>query len=582
MNQSILTLDIRHLQRVGEYLQSQQKIVKRQRERLEWLGDAILRELVLTTANSVLNKLNPLQHADIVKVCDICCSNATLALAWDNTVGLTSYRQTHHSTKWKADIVETAIGSLAVDVSVGKNSNSTQNHLDEIMAVIFAVSIMGRGVTIMDHEQTNYNKIEPKTVHAVASYDSYHFDELGSDSDSDLDSTDEVPKSDKVVKNSLISDNNVELQLSSTTPSNPTSLTSSKSSTSSSIESLAFSTQRTVSIGGSAFQASLSLALFHQHLNATPRTLTHIRQNAMATKQQRWRIWEDDRIFDGTMASPIRISRISSFSGNVYEWVAGQMMNVGANTVRRGGINISSIDKFCRFLANGKNNKNKIVSSKNQSQHQQNSKASHSFWRYFRMPKSQKSAYEMLQQILAKQQISAKRKRASDSGDTITISSSRSSSNSSSSSSSSSNSNSNSNSNKTMTTSLNTTTDTINRESKKRKTEHKILCARGPSISKSNMNLLLRFVNSDVVKMVDNILHHKQTILPHVVILKEGLDRKICHALCAAHGVKSKSVNVNDKNGVNVRAVEIYDTSNIQSSVVDCYILTDLRKKYGM
>ena len=90
------------------------------------------------------------------------------------------------------------------------------------------------------------------------------------------------------------------------------------------------------------------------------------------------------------------------------------------------------------------------------------------------------------------------------------------------------------------------------------------------------MDLLCRFGHSKVVETVDAMLH-TTAAAPQTIVLKEGLDRRICHALCAAHGIPSRSITFKNGTGLEVRGVQILNTVDC-SSVEECSVMAAINK----
>ena len=538
MNQSTLTLDLRLLQRVGKLLRNTMKLTKKHRERLEWVGDAILRELVVQSTTVTLTNQH---HMDIHNMYDLCCSNVTLALVFDHTVECCGLKHrtpgtTDHSIKWKADLVETAIGALCVSTTgQGGGQNLACNGLlDEIISVVFAVSIMAK--------ESGGDDRSGGQQHGVANCDSNQFDQLELFDDSSEEETGEEEgekEQDQEEEGAGAGENQKEkekvnistkedqiVETPSTAPPPPPS-----------------STRFSSVLGGAALNASLSLALYHRHTSATPQTLTRARQDATAHKQSRWKRWEDGRTFNGTASSPVRLCRTSSFMGNVHEWVADQMAKKNNKTTTAPTL----IDTFCWHLVDCVNCVNSSAgttadTTAPQSKKKQSKSSSlssvHSLWRHVAMPLSQQVAYAAFlehgipRDALLMPRVMLKRKRPSKE--------------------------------------LGSSGTSSTREQKKPR-------PRGPSItvSKQDMDLLCRFGHSTVVETVDAMLH-TTAAAPQTIVLKEGLDRRICHALCAAHGIPSRSITFKNGTGVEVRGVQILNT--VDCSVDECSVMAAINK----
>ena len=302
--QSPLTLNILLLKHVGKFLHTcSTKHNKKTRERLEWLGDAVLREIVVERALSSVTYTQQEELSEIMALCDQCCSNATLSVVYDRATECCGFGRTstltNHSTKWKADVVETAIGDLSVD----NTNHSRARLLDEILAIVFSVSNIPTEDGPQPAEGNNFEQLDS---------------ELDEEKDEGEDEGEEDCKEEE------------EEVLTLPSPERATSI-----------------------LGGSALHASLSLHLFLQHVSSTPKMLTRERQHSIAQKHTRWRTWEDQMTFNGSPASsssPVRICRSKSFSGDVHEWVAEQLSKkpaVAGETI------LNKIDDFCSFLARG-------------------------------------------------------------------------------------------------------------------------------------------------------------------------------------------------------------------------------------
>ena len=552
MNEPALSLDLSHLKRVGQYLLAQSKTVKRERERKEWLGDAVLRENVLQIITSVCAfSDSSSQLLLLTELTDTCCSNAVLAFVWEYTVvqHVSSYQQPYHNTKWKADVVEAAIGALCVE----KQQQSSLTMLDEILAVVFAVSLLGK-----DSNANNVAYSRDRSF-SVASFNSNHFDQRG------LFDSDEGKEEKEEKEDTEISTNSKEEE------------GYDKDGAGDTVRDIPGSSLRMSSIlGGAALQASVSLALYQHCLRATPQLLTHTRQNVMCQKQQQWKIWEDGRTFDGNASSPVKICRTgNSGSREVCEWVTEQMTSSGSGS--SSGLR-SSIDVFCWYLAKSgdgvsektsESSKNSSSSSSSSSssnhnrkrrQHQRKLPIFHSYWRHAPFAQSQRTAYAALLEhgvsieTLSIPVSSLKRKRTERGGSGSEREEER-----------------------------------TEIQKKKRTMQHnQTRRPRGPSItiSKQDMELLCRFCTSNVVAEVETLLHSNDSLgtintnKSHIIVLKEGLDRRICHALCGAHSVASRSITIQNEMGEDVRGVEIFGCGN-NGDVGKCTVMADLIEKSG-
>ena len=125
-------------QRLGGYLTRHEERERRsRRERLEWLGDAVLRDLVVRHVFAYCvcagDGEPPAPAAQCAGLCDRCCSNETLARVWDHAraahVAVCSSskrrrkrlgRRERHASKWKADMVESALGALITDEKLSR------------------------------------------------------------------------------------------------------------------------------------------------------------------------------------------------------------------------------------------------------------------------------------------------------------------------------------------------------------------------------------------------------------------------------------------------------------------------------
>ena len=547
MNQSTLTLDLRLLQRVGKWLLATMKLTKKHRERLEWVGDAILRELVVQSTTVTLTNQH---HMDIHNMYDLCCSNVTLALVFDHTVECCGLKHrtpgtTDHSIKWKADLVETAIGALCVSTTgQGGGPNLACNGLlDDIISVVFAVSIMAK--------ESGGDDRSGGQQHSVANCDSNQFDQLELFDDSSEEETGEEEAEEGEQEEE---EESKKEKVNISTKRDQTVETSSSSSSSSSSSApppplpppplpLPSSTRFSCVLGGAALNASLSLALYHRYTSATPQTLTHARQDATAHKQSKWVTWEDGRTFNGTANSPVRLCRTSSFMGDVHEWVANQMAKKNNKTTT----DPTLIDTFCWHLVDCVNSVNSSAGttadttapqSKKEQRRSSSLSSVHSLWRHVAMPLSQQVAYAAFlehgipRDALLMPRVMLKRKRSSKE--------------------------------------LGSSGTSSTREQKKPR-------PRGPSItvSKPDMDLLCRFGHSKVVETVDAMLH-TTAAAPQTIVLKEGLDRRICHALCAAHGIPSRSITFKNGTGLEVRGVQILNT--VDCSIDECSVMAAINK----
>ena len=325
--QSPLTLNILLLKHVGKFLHTcSSKHNKKTRERLEWLGDAVLREIVVERALSSVTYTQQEELSEIMVLCDQCCSNATLSVVYDRATeccgfGRTS-TQTNHSTKWKADIVETAIGDLSVD----NTNHSRARLLDEILAIVFSVSNIPTEEGPQPAEGNNFEQLDSELDEEEDEEEDKEEDEEEDEEENEEEN--EGDKGEDEGEENCKQEEEEVLTLPS--PARATSI-----------------------LGGSALHASLSLHLFLQHVSSTPKMLTRERQHSIAQKHTRWRTWEDQMTFNGSPASsssPVRICRSKSFSGDVHEWVAEQLSKkpaVAGKTI------LNKIDDFCSFLARG-------------------------------------------------------------------------------------------------------------------------------------------------------------------------------------------------------------------------------------
>ena len=110
---------------------------RRLRREPEWLGDAVLRDLVVRHVFAYCvcagDGEPPAPAAQCAGLCDRCCSNETLARVWDHAraahVAVCSSskkrrkrlgRRERHASKWKADMVESALGALITDEKLSR------------------------------------------------------------------------------------------------------------------------------------------------------------------------------------------------------------------------------------------------------------------------------------------------------------------------------------------------------------------------------------------------------------------------------------------------------------------------------
>jgi hypothetical protein len=192
-------MDAESFRRLGAYLSQHAETCPRaRRERLEWLGDAVLRDLV---ARHVAERRGPEQGqqqqqqqqveegeeeglddaqsctsrrksrrtagATLSMLCDRCCANATLALAWDRARAVHLSRKRRrwrragdgdgHATKWKADMVESALGALVVQCIRGEQSAAlTLDMIDVLLSGVLRAAAWrggsgGSGLEVFYH-----------------------------------------------------------------------------------------------------------------------------------------------------------------------------------------------------------------------------------------------------------------------------------------------------------------------------------------------------------------------------------------------------------------------------------------------
>ena len=514
-----ITLD--HLKRIGKYLLTQSVVVKRTRERLEWLGDAVLRECVVKASLTSLlhHRNNNLSIA--MDMCDVCCSNQTLSIVWDRTtecyLGMQS--TTSHSTKWKADVVESAIGNLMTSSSIYSGL------LDEIIAVIFAVSALS---------------LQPEEIQQpLIVVEHNNWKQL----DSELDDSEDDDKDDEDGEDKDVEDGEEDQR-------NKTNFTTPTSTTGTGTVTTTFTTGQSLRassiLGGSALHASLSLAIYH-HYSTPPNSLTHQRQSAVRDKHLRWREWEDKRIFNATASSPIKLCRSKSFSGDVHEWVADQLEKN----------NSELIDGFCKFLATSSSEGDTTTETTKTTKATptitiQSSSMYQSRWRSITMCKSIRSASNALCQSgipksALKPIVLSNRKRNRSNG-------------------------SDDDDNKEK-------EDILKQRHKKQKISPR---PRGPSFtcSQQDFALVVRFANSEVVSKIETLIHSVSVSneKKKILVLNTPLDRKLAHAVVAAHGMNSSSVDVKVDKELH-RGVQVYGCCN-ESSFEKCQVIAQIQSRH--
>ena len=319
--------------RLRAYLCSHKAVYpRRARERLEWLGDAVLRDLVVhhllfSESESHLQSKNEDDFEKRMKLCDLCCSNASLSKVWDFAM---SSEQTgfpmkskhasalkSHSSKWKADMIESALGGLIVDASkhhakslslidvlissvfdtaawlVGSPSVSRsgskdfQRHLSDRPDLVFdntGGSLDEEATRVSIHStllQCEFGELGWKAKQGGARNTNL-FDCLspGSDSEPELEPKPEPEPELELEPESESESNTSHLVLEGSVVSEPEKSKPAKSN---------ITKHRLDAYGAASLRASISLVIYNcLEKNATPRHLTRERQRLMASREILW------------------------------------------------------------------------------------------------------------------------------------------------------------------------------------------------------------------------------------------------------------------------------------------------------
>jgi len=112
---------------------------------------------------------------------------------------------------------------------------------------------------------------------------------------------------------------------------------------------------------------------------------------------------------------------------------------------------------------------------------------------------------------------------------------------------------------------------------------------RGPSISASqrDFELIMRFRDSEIVQRIEDFLHEddmrEQSLKKKIFVEPLPLNRRLAHALAAAHGFESTSINVNaNQRGVQISVVPgMHGTCTSKGSASNCSVMADIRAKSG-